>query len=258
MEFASGTGTQSSAQNNSRARAVEQSSNSNMPVWGAAANVASTSSWGATDGVLDGSWPTAGAKPVTTAEVIRTLKEVQDQFRDDLLHFGFNSERCKKVQWYLDHAMQLQTGVENGMLTAQEAMNDISTIKAWSRDDAYRQYQNQAKARYVDETLRPRKAMRRSEEDVRHTEVSDDSADGSRTPSNSLYRPYGYDSADASSPSGTSTTSYHMNSPPPPVYAPTDGTETESYDLSNVTRSSGSERDEPGSDDGSATGSPAH
>ena len=83
--------------------------------------------------------PTAEAKPVTTAEVIHTLKEVQDQFRDELLHFGFNSERCKKVQWYLDHAMQLQTGVENGMLTAQEAMNDISTIKAWSRDDAYRQ-----------------------------------------------------------------------------------------------------------------------
>ena len=74
--------------------------------------------------------------------------------------------------------------------------------------------------------------MRRSEEDVRHTEVSD-----------------------ASSPSGTSTTSYHTHAP---VYAPTEGTETESYDLSNITRSSGSERDAPGSGDGSATGSPAY
>ena len=57
MEFASSTGTQSSAQNNARAHAVEQSSSSNMPVWGAAANVASTSSWGATDGTYNGNKP---------------------------------------------------------------------------------------------------------------------------------------------------------------------------------------------------------
>ena len=159
-----------------------------------------------------------------------------------------DKQRCKKVQWYLDHAMQLQKGVENGVFTAQEALSDIPAIKAWSWDGAYQHYQNQAKARYVNATLRPRKVMRRSEEVVRHTDVVDDSE-----PSEALFRPFGYDLADDSEPSGASTTSYHMRSP---VYAPTEGTGTESYDLSNVTRSPLSEHDMPGSDDGSAAGSP--
>ena len=175
----------------------------------------STSSW-TSDGVQDGSWPTTQAESITTAEVIRKIKEVQDQFRDELVHMWHDEQRCKKVQWYLDHAMQLQKGVENGVFTAQEALNNIPAMKAWSWDGAYRHYQNQAKARYVNATLRPRKVMRRSEEVVRHTDVVDDSE-----PSEALFRPFGYDLADDSEPSGASTTSYHMRSP---VYAPTEGT----------------------------------
>ena len=117
--------------------------------------------------------------------------------------------------------------------------------------------------------------MRRSEENVWQTEVSDngtppnelyrpygyDLADGSwpstsddGTPPNELYRPYGYDPADGSASSEASPTSHRNNSP---RYAPTEGTDTESYDLSNITRSPNSARDPmTGSDDSSAAGSP--
>ena len=223
MEFASGTGTQSSAQNNARARIIEQSSNAHMPVWRAAADMVSTSSW-TPDGAQDGSWPTTQAESITAAEVIRRIKEIQDQFRDELTHMRHDEQRCKTVQWYLDHAVQLQKGGENGVFTAQEALDEIPAIKVWSWSGAYQDYQNQAKARYVNATLRPRKVMRRSEEVV-----------------------------DDREPSEASTTSYHMRTP---VYAPTEGTETKLYNLSNITHSPISECDMPGSDDNSTAGSP--
>ena len=54
-------------------------------------------------------------------------------------------------------------------------------------------------------------------------------------------------------PSEASTTLYHARTP---VYALSPGTTTESYDLSNITRSPVSERDMPSSDDDGAAASP--
>ena len=112
MEFASGTSRQSSAQNNARACIIERSSNPHMPVWRAAVDMVSTSS-----------------ESITAAKVLGRIKAIQDQFRDELIHMQHDEWRCKKLQWYLDHAVQLHRGVESGVFTSQEALDEIHAIK---------------------------------------------------------------------------------------------------------------------------------
>ena len=69
------------------------------------------------------------SRSITAAEVLGRMKELQDQFRDELIHMQHNKWRCKTLQWYLDHVVQLQKGVENGLFTTQEVLDEIYAIK---------------------------------------------------------------------------------------------------------------------------------
>ena len=135
-----------------------------------------------------------------------------------------NKQRCKMLQWYLDHTVQLQKGVENRVFTSQEALDKIYAIKVHTHCRAYQDYQDQAKANYVNAMLQPRKVTHRSEEVV-----------------------------DDHEPSEASMPLYHVHTL---VYASSPGTKTESYDLLNITHSPVSECDMLSSDSSSAVTSP--
>ena len=130
---ASDISTQSPAQNNARAR-IKQSTNSHIPVWRAAADMASTSSWGATDGSKDGSWPTAPAKPIPAADLLDKIREVQDRFREELAHMRHDEQRCNKVQQFLERADKLQKDVQSEVINSRDALDELHTIKVWSHD----------------------------------------------------------------------------------------------------------------------------
>ena len=180
MEFASGTGTQSSAQNNARAR-INQSDNEHISAWRAAADMA-----------LDEMDPAARA--------------------------------------------QVMPQLPSGLYAAPSVDGPGQPTSSST-------------------SPRPRKVMRRSEEIVRHTEANGSwPSDGSTPPEASATSDHDISPRYAPTTSAASTTSYHGISP---RYDPTEGTETESYDLSNITRSPNSAHDPiTGSNDSSAAGSP--
>ena len=121
MEFASGTCTQSSAQNNACVH-IKRPTNQHISVWHTAAGMAldemdpaaceevvphlpsglyeaspvdnqeqstlwptSGSGWGTTDRSTDSTWPPTQAKLITKTKLLNKIKPVQDRFQEDLV-----------------------------------------------------------------------------------------------------------------------------------------------------------------------------